>query len=92
MCIRDRPGPLSNCKASFAGWERNPKGGERESLDDLSPLSNNDLSNINITNNNILDTLSDRPGRYPDRAVLHCRNVGVTEPSTWPSMPPLLSR
>ena len=39
----------------------------------------------------VSDTLSDRPGRYPDRAVLHCRNVGVTEPRAWPSMPHFLA-
>ena len=53
-------------------------------------MSNNDLTSNNI-NNNISDTLSDGPGRYPDRAVLHCCNVGVTEPRTWPSMPHFLA-
>ena len=41
----------------------NPKGGERESLDDLSPLLNSDITNNNSNNknNDVSDTLSDRP-------------------------------
>ena len=39
----------------------------------------------------ISDTWSNRPGRYPNRAELLCRNVGVTEPRIWPSMPHFLA-
>ena len=45
--VIDQPGPLTNGKASIAGWEKNPNGGKRESLDNLSPL----LNNNDVTNN-----------------------------------------